>query len=234
MAHAPASLRENAAQSGSVLVGVLLALILGSGWTWAGERLQEGDYRDALRTEFRNARMELEADQRRRRIILDRTARLIAHARAPTEMAVPADSVTAFVESLVDYRFYTPSHPTLDDLILGGKLEVLRADELRLALLRYLQEKDRLVVAEERERRWVAEAVEPLLVERLDLVIGGDGSLDSGTPLRASANGLAAVTGAPGAAAVLALRWERTETVRRFAGGVERRIDRVLDVLGPQ
>ena len=119
-------------------------------------------------------------------------------------------------------------------LLAGGNLTLLRSADLRFALLVYVQERDRLAVAEERERDFIAERVEPYLVERLRVndVIPFQSFDDriEGAPLNPDA--IATVLPDAAFANLVFLRWERSETARRFANSVERAISQVLEALG--
>ncbi|NIQ58092.1 MAG: hypothetical protein GWN71_33425, partial [Gammaproteobacteria bacterium] len=66
-----------------------------------------------------------------------------------------------WLTSLINYRFYTPIHAVLDDLISSGNLGLIRSDPLRFAIMDYDQERERLQVVEEREARFSAEQLEP-------------------------------------------------------------------------
>lgn len=215
---------DRLAEAATIVVGVLVALLLGSAWEWAGDRLDENAYEARLLAEFENVRTELAADQEARDGILTRVERLLD----PNVLRrLRADSVPVYLASVVDSRFFTPSHPALDDLIARGRLGLLRSDALRFALLRYLQERDRLAVVEERERGFVSEQIEPWLVERLQVEL----RTESGYPFEVDGTRLLELSQDPALRTLLALRWERTDLARRFAAGLGYRIEDVIGLL---
>ncbi|MEJ2206343.1 MAG: hypothetical protein P8170_19810 [Gemmatimonadota bacterium] len=212
-------------QSATIVLGVLVALVLGSMWEYLGDRLREGEYEAGLLQEFNNAHLELAADQAARDTILERTERLLDPTFSGT---LHPDSLPPYLATIVDFRFFTPSHPVLEDLIAGGKLDLLQSDALRSAILRYVQERDRLEVVEERERRFVSEQVEPYLVRTLMVSLRPEDELyfSTGTEeFEAMLRGREFRT-------LMALRWDRTDLARRFATGLGFRIADVIEALG--
>lgn len=219
------SWKERAAESVTIVISVLVALVLGSGWEYLGDRVQEREYLDGLLAEFQTGRRELESDRVAREAILVGTRRILdwSDGGAP---APPADSVGPLVGATNDYRFFTPSHPVLEDIIAGGNLDILRSDDLRRALLSYMLERDRLAVAEQRERDFVADQLEPYLVARVRLrPVGRDGWVAT------DFDSLVRLARDPSLQSLLELRWTRSETARRFASSLARRIDRVIELL---
>lgn len=211
-------------QSATIVIGVLVALVLGSMWEYLGDRLREREYEAGLLQEFRNARRELAADQAARDTILGRTERLLDPVLASR---IPPDSLPSYLASIVDFRFFTPSHPVLEDLIAGGNLDLLGSGPLRSAILRYTQERDRLEVVEERERRFVSEQVEPHLVRNLRVSLRPADELYFST----DEGGFDAMVERPEFRTLMALRWDRTELARRFATGLGFRIEDVIEAL---
>ena len=65
--------------------------------------------------------------------------------------SLPVDSIGPWLTSAMDYRFYSPIRSVLD----------------RFAILDYVQEVERLKVAEEREREFVAAQLEPFVANRI-------------------------------------------------------------------
>ena len=218
-------------QGGTIVVSILLALLLGAGWQWMVDRVDEGDYRDRLRDEFVRGHEELGFDQAAREATLSASARLLDI--PAIGLPANADSLRALSAALIDFRYYTPTHPALDELIASGRLELLRSTELRHALLTYIQERDRLAVVEQRERDFVANVLEPWLVEHLPL-----------TPAPASRDpvfwgpgvapdDLREVAADPAFGTLMALRIDRTETALRFSRGLGLTIEAVLEELPP-
>ncbi len=208
---------------------ILLALFLDAAWDYRTDRVQEAEYIEGLREEFQANQRELSVDAARR----DEMATLTARALLATETGGPAleaDSARLVIGALLDYRFYSPSEAVLNDLISSGSLSILRSAELRRALMQYLQECERLRVAEERERDFAAGALEPYLVDHLTL---------SQAPAAASGIGPALnVTELPALwrdssfRSLVVLRQNRSGTVSRFSQGVTGQVERVLEALG--
>lgn len=218
------ALAAHLVQSATIVLGVLVALVLGSTWEYLGDRLREREYEAGLLQEFLNAHGELAADQAARDTILERTERVLDPTLPGT---ISPDSLPAYLATIVDFRFFTPSHPVLEDLIAGGKLDLLRSDALRSAILLYVQERDRLAVVEERERRFVSEQVEPYLVRTLLVSLRPDDELYFST----GAEEFEAMVGGREFRTLMALRWDRTDWARRFASGLNFRIEGVIDAL---
>lgn len=224
-------MRSHLLDAATIVVGIVLALLIDEGWRTVSDHLEEGEVIEGLREEFEAGRSELSADQRARRDALTRVRHLLDAEGAPG--VVHEDSVAAYSAALLDYRFYTPSHPVLDDLIASGRLHLLRSDTLRYRLMRYLQERDRLGIVEERERRLAAEQVEPWVLDHLPLgppptpdhpvLWGPDIDPES----------LRAATRDPSFRTLLVLRLERADIALRFSIGLGRALDAVRDALGP-
>lgn len=216
-----------------IVVSILLALLLDAAWDYRGDRAREGEYLAGLYDEFRASREELALDERARAVILGRLDRLLAASRDPGAIP-PPDSLGGWTASTLNYRFYTPGHAVLDDLIASGSLGLIRSDSIRRLLLRYEQARDRLAVAEERERSFIADELEPYLARALRL----DDYLGSGTmdrdPVLATPPPVAPyrrLLADPTYASLLVLRRERGEVTRLFAANVDRIIGRLLALL---
>ncbi len=230
MSDAPRTARSYALEGLTIVVGIVLALVLGEAWGVAADRLEEREVVAGLRDEFEAGREELDFDRQARIAALRRIRRLLEVGRG--RATLPPDSVTAFTAALLDFRFYTPSHPVLDDLIAGGRLRLLRSDTLRYRLMLYLQERDRLAVVEERERRFVAERMEPWVVEHLALEPPSDPDDPALWGPEADASALAAAAVDPTFRTLLVMRLDRTEIALRFSSGLGRTLDATLATLG--
>ncbi len=213
------------------MVSILLALVIGAAWEWVTDRLEEREYRQGLITEFEEGRRELAFDITAREAILDRTTRMLDVGMDPVG-SIPQDSAEAYSSALIDFRYFTPTHPVLEDIIAGGRLELLRSDRLRRSLLRYIQERDRIHVVESRERDFVADALEPYLLENLPLGIPpSPGDPVSWGPAT-DAGTLTNLLRRPAFRTLLVLRHDRTDIALRFSRGLDRSIDSVLAALG--
>ncbi len=220
-------------EGGTIVIGILLALILGAGWEWLNERWSEAEYLEGLEAEFERGVLELQVDMEAREAILYRTRTLLTLPDGPAA-GLPTDSAGAYAASLIDFRYFTPTHPVLEELIAGGRLEVLRSETLRRALLKYILERDRLEVVEARERDFAADLMEPFLVERLALEPrwAADDSSFAG-PLVDAAE-LARLARDPAFRSLLVLRADRTDIALRFSRGLGFSIDSVLGALRRQ
>lgn len=207
-----------------IVFSILLALFLEDAWQHHEERTLEQQYLMGLALEFANAKAELERDQATRNEILQSVNDLIATGEVPTD-----PSIDVLVGRITDYRFYTPSHTALEDLLSSGRLHLLQSKPLRRALLGYVQERERLQVAEQREREFVADHVEPEVARHLSyrqLYYRGDEAnlLDQITAMEQALQSEVFIN-------ILAIRAGRTDTSLRFGGFVEGRIQRVIDLL---
>lgn len=224
-----------AIEATTIVGSILLALLLDALWDYRGDRASEREYLDGLRVEFRASAEELRLDEEVRRVILDRVEHLLAAARMP-DATLPTDSLPAWTASALNYRFYTPAHAVLEDLISSGNLELIRSDSLRRLILQYEQARGRLEVAETRERAFLADELEPYLARQIRLddylaldALDNDPVLERPPPVAPYRRLLRD----PTFASLLLLRWERTEAIRRFAANVDRTIGQILERLGP-
>jgi len=162
-----------AAEVVTIVIGILLALAANAGYQYLADRASESEILAALRVEFAADVDELRADQQHRKQKLASIDLLKAVRNGTVGLPTPKILAHALLDSL-DYRFYTPSHPVLDDVLATGRLELIRSDELRHALMVFGQARSRIAVVEQREREFVATQIEPFLASRLDL-----GTLDA-------------------------------------------------------
>lgn len=204
-------------EGGTICFSILLALFMDASWEQYQETRREREYLDGLHSEFAESRRELASDQQRRRQIEQLAIQLL-----DPETGDPSPRITAAELAVVtDYRFYTPSHSVLEDLISSGSLNLIESRALRLALMDYVQERDRVQVAETREREFVARQFEPWLVKRLPLnrvMRDRDGG---GPPIEG-------LIGDPEFESLLWLRLRRTQTSLRFAEYLEEVIEEII------
>jgi len=157
-----------AAEVITIVVGILLALGADAGRQYLVDRASEREILAALRIEFAADVSEISRDQAKR---IEKLASLdlLRDVRAGA-VAMPSPAVIADALVLaMDFRFYTASHPVLDDLLGTGRLELIRSDDLRRALMVFGERRSRIGVIEQREREFVASQVEPYVGARLDL-----------------------------------------------------------------
>ena len=151
-----------------VVIGILIALQIN---TWNEERksrLSEKEILKRLAIEFEGAKFELEGDSNARREIL-LIADYLTSIHLEPEESFLSDSLPNALKQLMRARFYTQSHPTLNDLQSSGRLDLLSSNRLKQNLVDYLQAKDRLSGFEENERDYAKDLMSPFLYENLDL-----------------------------------------------------------------
>jgi len=166
-----------AAEVVTIVVGILLALGADAGRQYLLDRQSEREILAALRIEFAADVAEITRDQAERTeklASIDLLRDVRAGAVAPPSPDVLADALL----KTLDYRFYTASHPVLDDLLQTGRLELIRSDELRYALMIFGQRRSRIGVVEQRERDFVADQFEPYMGAKLDLEVLASHSAD--------------------------------------------------------
>ena len=152
-----------------VVIGILIALQVN---TWNELRKQDHEeiiIKEGLLAEFELALKEISADiNDRNNSYLVVLSTLSRHTdENPTN--IPRDSIKYFLDELMQYRFYTPSHPVLDDLQSSGRFNLIKSKKLRLLLMDYLQYKERIKTPEEKERLFVQDRMNPFLSEKVDL-----------------------------------------------------------------
>ena len=223
--------RQHAVEVLTIVVGILLALAAESGRQYFADRADEREILAALRVEFAADVEELRTDQERRAEKLAALELLSAVSGATVDGPLP-DSLAAAVFRSMDWRYYTASHPVLDDLVSTGRLGLIRSDELRRALMAFGQERARISVVEQEEREFVSREVEPYLAARLDLeALSSRGSPERhATALRAVRDLLTDTT----FGSLLYLNRFRTEGSIEFAATLLETISGVREALGEQ
>lgn len=213
----PSRWRNYLAETVVIMISILVALLVDAWWDDYQDRQHEIDYLGDLREEFGYARAELGRDQDRRRDMMEAL-------RAFLDDETSANA--RLLNEMLDYRAFNPSHPVLEDLVGSGNFRLLEDNRLRLALLRYQQDVDRLNVGELRDREFVSDRVEPFLLNhvRLEAHFGGrlpgrgDALTDDLSPLNNNDT----------FRNLALLRWNRLETSVRFGEYVDESIERVL------
>ncbi len=79
------------------------------------------------------------------------------------------DSAKDVIKDLLGFRFYTPTHPILDDLSHSSRFELIQSDSVRKWIRYYIQDKERVEVLEAQELNHVQNQMEPFLSQYLDL-----------------------------------------------------------------
>jgi len=160
--------RRYAVEVLTIVVGILLALAADAGRQYVADRSTEREILAALRVEFDVDVREIAADQASRARKLA-AIELLSDVHGGVVKDPHPDSLAVAVMWTMNWRYYTPSHPVLDDVLSTGRLDLIRSAELRRALMAFGQERSRIGVVEERERDFVARDVQPYLAARLDL-----------------------------------------------------------------
>ncbi|HSM08466.1 MAG TPA: hypothetical protein VLA33_05555 [Gemmatimonadota bacterium] len=222
--------RRRGAEGLTIVVSILLALAAEAAWGYRGDRAAEREILAGLRVEFAQAESEIRSDLRAREEILGWTRRLLA-VRAGSAPEPPPDSLAEMLSRTLGYRFYTPAHPVLEDLLASGRLELIRSDTLRGQIMRYMQERDRIGVSEERERDLAANRIEPFLETRVDLAYLALQPSDTARSARQARRFYAAIR-EPAFGSLLYYRIVRTEGAAGFGEillGVIQDVRRSLD-----
>jgi len=222
--------RRRGGEGLTIIVSILLALATDAAWDYRGDRATEREILAGLRIEFAEAEAEIRADLSSREEILRWSRRLLA-VREGQSAEPPPDSLSEVLLKTIDYRFYTPAHPVLEDILASGRLELLRSDELRGHLMRYIQERDRIGVLDERERVFAANRIEPFLESRVDLAYLALQSDDSARSAREAARFYTAIR-ETAFGSLLYYRIERTDGAQEFGEillGVIQDVRRSLD-----
>jgi hypothetical protein len=211
----------------AIVFSILLAFLIEAWWDARGDRARERSYVVKLIGEFDAGRRELATDLRVRGALLDGWVRLL---RPP---APAGDSVGAIVASLDSYRFYTPVHAVFDDLISSGALNLLRSDTLRVAILAYAQERDRVAGVENTEQQIVTHTIVPYLLEKAEflpwITPAQRDSLRLGSePPRRDPH---ALLNDPTFRNLLYLRWERGDVTQRYSADLHEVVLEVLRLL---
>ncbi len=208
----------------TIVLGILLALAADAARQYAADRGEEKEILAALRVEFAADVREIGNDQESRTVKLAAIERL-SRVHAGLADLPPQDSLASVIEQIINYRFYTASHPVLDDVLSTGRLDLLRSDDLRRALMLFGQERSRTGVVEQEERTFVSGQLGPYLSHRLDL----EAILSPRSP-RQLTDGLKAVPALladPTFGSLLNRDRVRTDVSYRFAGIL---LDAVLEV----
>lgn len=219
-----------AAEGLTIVVSILLALLADAAWGYRGDRADERYMLAGLRSEFREAANEISNDIDARSEILFRTDQLL-EARRSTAFRTAPDSIQAILGDLLNWRFYTPAHAVLNDAIESGRLELIRSNRIREALMAYIQARDRLPVFEILERDFVTERLEPYVGSHvaLDVVMSPDAVDPTVEQETARFDSL---LDEHDFGSLLYLRRDRSAQAQLYSTIVQRRIEEVLNSLG--
>jgi len=215
----------------TIVVGILLALAADAGRQYLADREAEREILAALRVEFAADVREIEADQKSRAAKLT-AIKLLGDLHAGTAERPEPEELAATLMQTVNWRFYTASHPVLDDLLTTGQLDLITSDDLRLALMKFGQERSRIAVTEEQERNFVVRELEPYLAARLDL----EALVSPRSPEQFAATARAVPSLIPDTtfSSLEYLNRKRTETSMRYAGILLDAVSAVQKLLGEE
>jgi len=223
--------RRYAVEVLTIVVGILLALAADASRQYVADRGTEREILAALRVEFAVDVREIGADQEQRAQKLA-AIELLSEVHGGPVKSPRLDSLAAALMWTMNWRYYTPSHPVLDDVLSTGRLDLIRSDEVRRALMVFGQARNRIAVVEERERDFVARDVQPYLAARLDLeALSSPRSPEQRTAaLRAVPDVLASAS----FGSLLYLDRDRTESSNRFGKDLLEAVSAVQKALGEQ
>lgn len=152
-----------------VVIGILIALQINNWNEERKARLSEQEIIEGLVLEFEGAKFELSGDIRARKEILHTAEYLTKIHLQPDDYSIEPDSLKNALKQLMRARFFTQSHPVLNDLQSSGRLELLSSKSLTQLLQEYLQAKDRLSVFESGEKDFAQNWMSPFIYNNLDL-----------------------------------------------------------------
>ena len=211
----------------AIVFGILLAFFIDAWWDARGDRAREHGYIVRLIGEFEAGREELETDLRVRGDLVRDWSRLL---RSP---APGADSTGAIIASITARRFYTPVHAVFDDLISSGGLNLIRSDTLRIAILKYAQERERVAGVESSEQQFVTQTVVPYVVDKAEFLPWiSDARKDSlGLSAERPTKDPIVLLQDPTFRNLLYLRWERGDITQRYSARLHQVVLEVLRLL---
>lgn len=223
-----------AAEGFAIVVSILLAFAIDAAWDVRGERVRERSYLERLRVEFRDNREDILQDRTDRERIIAEFAFILRATRAP-EQAVPREIGSRLRNLSGNFRFYSPSHAVLNEIISSGDLGLLRSDSLRHALLLYDEEHQRLAGVEASEQAVQRMVVVPYLAEHIEVLpwISSQDLENLGIAPKPKQDARAWLRDAAFQNMIL-LRWQRANVVQSYSEPVLAAIDRILRILDDQ
>ncbi|WP_299365098.1 DUF6090 family protein [Winogradskyella sp.] len=152
-----------------VVIGILLALQFND---WKDHRknlVAEQKILQGLLTEFENAEFELKGDDSMRVVIRNSVSKVLKIKNGELSPSNDFDSIATLLEYIKMYRFYTPSHPQLNDLQSSGKFDMVSSKATKNALLKYLEWWDRISNIEKNAQNSIINNIHPYLSQNCDL-----------------------------------------------------------------
>ncbi|HUP20866.1 MAG TPA: hypothetical protein VM778_13085 [Gemmatimonadota bacterium] len=131
MSDRPASrARRAAGELAIIVVGVLIALWIDAGWAWLQDRRDESALIEDLRSDFEANRSALEQVHVEQQRAADVTRQVLVVGVD----GLPADSVDALFQAMLDVQTFNPRTGALDSALGSGRIQLLRNPRLRSAL----------------------------------------------------------------------------------------------------
>jgi len=127
------SLRESVREGLVVVVSILIAFSLDAWWDVWSDRRDESEILGSLATEFAENRDRLSQDIEDVRGYVGAAQRLLSALEDPA-VVLSTDSAGAYLWRTMSWRTTNFRTATLDAVVGGGRLELIRDDSLRVAL----------------------------------------------------------------------------------------------------
>ena len=152
-----------------VVIGILIALQVNE---WSDRRKnKEIEYNvlQGLLAEFKNAELELRADDSTRIQIRSAISTSLEIRSNEAPYLLDFDSTSSLLYYMKEYRFYTPSHPQLKDLQSSGKFDMISSKATKENLLKYIEMWDRITILEKNTQNALINNLHPYLSTHCDL-----------------------------------------------------------------
>ena len=224
-----ASLKKHLSEGLVIVLSILLALYAEASWQAHKDRLEESEILADLKVEFAEAENEIQRDINARKIIMIQ-AEVLSHFVENPDVDLPLDSLRQCIRAFDAWRFYTPSHPVLDDIQSSGRISLIQSDSVRYSLTFYGQERARIQVIDESERQVVINHIEPFLISKIDLNLLFNKDLNTEKTKRLHTQ-LNRLIRSPDVGSMLYLRKDRTERAISYSTRLLEQIRLVQEVL---
>ena len=152
-----------------VVIGILLALQFNEWQDNKKRQVVEKNILQGLLTEFENAEFELKIDDSARVDIRDAVTKVLHIKNSAKATTHDFDSIAWLLNYIKMYRFYTPSHPQLNDLQASGNFDMVSSKATKNALLSYIEWWDRVTVLEKNAQNAILNNLQPYLSQNCDL-----------------------------------------------------------------
>ena len=122
--------RRAAGEFAIIVVGVLVALWLDAGWDWLQDRQDELALIADIRSDFEANRSALQQVS----VAQHRSADITRQVLTVGVDGLPADSVDALFQAMLDVQTFNPRTGALNSALGSGRIHLLRNEDLRSAL----------------------------------------------------------------------------------------------------